>query len=226
VATASANCNPNKQPNNGQCEEYGGQCSKAVDIFFNQIGNVNSKAPQNVLSYGRYCGAATKCPGSNNGLEGKGKDVEACLSADTPLDEACKEHDKCLDDSGNNPGSDTNIDPAESCFCHDQFLRELFNAQAPGTDLCDKDFYDTNVLPNPVPGESGDVPYSTFLTSLGKLALITVGAPPPLSSEAILLAAPFCSLFVDGAECSDKGYTDFEGFCGFLTYALTNLPMG
>ena len=133
MATASANCNPNKQPNNGQCEEYGGQCSKAVDIFFNQIGNVNSKAPQNVLSYGRYCGAATKCPGTNNGLEDKGKDVAACDDGDelNPLDVACKAHDKCLDNSGNNPGSDSNIDPLQSCPCHLVFLDELFNAPAP-----------------------------------------------------------------------------------------------
>lgn len=209
VATASANCNPNKQPNNGQCEEYGGQCSKAVDIFFNQIGNVNSKAPQNVLSYGRFCGAATKCPALNNGLEDEEEDiqdpdVEACPDSDTPLDEVCKKHDKCLDNSGNNPGSDSNIDPLESCPCHLLFLNELFNAPAPDKDLCDEDFYNKPVL-------SG-APYASFLSILGQGAV---------SPEVILLTAPFCFLFVDGGECLEAGFDQLLGFCVPLIGALT-----
>jgi len=196
VATASANCNPNKQPNNGQCEEYGGQCSKAVDIFFNQIGNVNSKAPQNVLSYGRFCGAATKCPALNNGLEDDPEDihpdVEACPSTDTPLDEACEKHDKCLDNSGNNPGSDSNIDPLQSCPCHLVFLDELFNAPESDKDLCDYDFYNTPA----VPFNGGDIPYDLLLTILRQ------GSQP----EVVLLAAPFCFLFVTGGECYNAGF--------------------
>ena len=221
MATASANCNPNKQPNNGQCEEYGGQCSKAIDIFFNQIGNgnVNSKAPQNVLSYGRFCGAATKCPALNNGLEEddpediQDPDMEACSDSDTPLDEECKKHDKCLDNSGNEQGSDSNIDPLQSCQCHLEFLNELFTSPSPDKDLCDEDFYTKDVLPNPI--GAGDVPYARFLSILGQGAV---------SPEVILLAAPFCFLFVDGGECLEADFDQLLGFCGPLVRELTK-PM-
>lgn len=184
MVTASANCNPNGQPNNGQCEEYGGQCSKAVDIFFNQFGNVNSQAPQFVLSYGRYCGAATKCPGSNNG-KGNVQEVEACVG--NPLDAACKEHDSCLDGKGNSPGSDV-LDPDESCPCHAPFLGSLLAVAltpglAPDDKLCDEDFY--------LPGG-----YASLLSSLG---------PGGISAEVILLAAPFCTLFVGEGDCVGLG---------------------
>ena len=215
AATASANCNPNGQPNNGQCEEYGGQCSKAADIFLNQIGNFNSKAPQNVLSYGRYCGASTKCPGS------KDVDVEICaddnnlITGFNTLDTACKVHDSCLGDLDQIKGFEGRT--PEQCACDATLLLTLLAAAAselvaPTDKLCDEDFYDKDVLINPFTGE--DESYSDFLSGTPGL---------DKSPEAILLAAPFCGLFA-GGDCSDFPVpNELTFFCTTLIGALTSL---
>ena len=192
AATASANCNPNGQPNNGQCqcEEYGGQCSKAADIFLNQIGNFNSKAPQNVLSYGRYCGASTKCPGN-------GKDVDACDV--NFLDDACKVHDTCLGDLDKSKGFEGRT--PEQCACDATLLGTLlFAASTPGVapidELCDEDFYNDPVITiapsfNRTPGMGGSSrplfnrPTSSHCTSVGNQPQIKSGGV--LESSALAL---------------------------------------
>ena len=232
VATASANCNPNGQPNNGQCEEYGGQCSKAADIFLNQIGIV-SKAPQNVLSYGRYCGAATKCPGlgPDNG-SGKGKDgdkgnpnaVEVCaddnsITGFNTLDTACVVHDTCLGDLDQIKGFEGRT--PQQCLCDATLLGTLLTVAvtdilSPDDKLCDENFYDEPVLPDPF--SVGDISYSAFLSGVGQLTGQTIYSP-----EAILLAAPFCGLFVAEGDCEGLAPTDLTLFCTTLFGVLTSL---
>ena len=115
VATiACATCKPASVSNQDErsCTAYGGRCSLAITRFLSG----SEESPANILSYGKFCGRANKCPGLNNANDNANiGDVDPC--DDGGLDAACKGHDKCLDDGGvNDPGSER-VPVPDRCPC-------------------------------------------------------------------------------------------------------------
>jgi hypothetical protein len=153
ITAVSGACNSNDER---VCQPYSGECTKPVDIILAGTNNAVDTAVQTLLKYGRFCGAGSnKCPGQNNGEATGLVELEACPlnpafpdGPRNPIDEACKNHDKCLDEAGNNPGSELVKDLTERCECDVPFVSALFDSfqgppQGPpeGLPLCDEEFY-------------------------------------------------------------------------------------
>jgi hypothetical protein len=148
IAAVSGACNSNVDR---VFQNVSGECTKPVDIIIAGTNNAAKTAVQSLLKYGRFCGAGSnKCPGQNNG-NATGLEVDACpldpvmdpYGPRNPIDEACKNHDKCLDDAGNDPGSERVKDLTERCKCDVPFVFALaVSSQSPqGLPLCDEAYY-------------------------------------------------------------------------------------
>ena len=153
-----------------------------------------------------------RCGQGNGWDKGNPNDVEVCDG--NFLDTACEEHDTCLDSLDQIQGSDGRS--AEQCACDAALLGNLFaaaatEALAPTDMLCDEDFYTKEVITIP-PGVK--VSYSDFLSGVPGL-----GESP----EALLLAAPFCALFVTEGDCYEAGLVQLQSVCGPLIGAITAL---
>ena len=152
-------------------------------------------------------------------------EIDPCGGNDT-LDGGCEYNDRCLDNAGNDPGSD-GIPTPDRCPCDLDFLFTLDFASQDGCDsLCDEDFYNKPV-----------VPIDTTGTPVLSWSDVLWSDPSTLCPDAILLAAPFCSDFVPivgGGACVDpqidgedlyssdqKGNLPFVvGFCSGILAAI------
>jgi hypothetical protein len=113
--------------------------------------NTKRKDIWNVLSYGHYCGASTKCVASNLELGGQGVGPTPPAPCND-IDNACMQHDACLDglkaENNNNP----KIDFPLRCQCELGIIRGMLAAKvarASGTDqgqLCDAEYYDIPII--------------------------------------------------------------------------------
>ena len=76
------------------CEDGSGACLLALNTFLTS-DNEARRDIWNVLSYGHYCGASTKCVADNleKGEQGVGPGAPAACNL---IDQACYEHDACL----------------------------------------------------------------------------------------------------------------------------------
>ncbi len=182
----------------GRCEPGGGFCSEAVGTFL----TLNFDDAVDLLKYGKYCGRLNRC----SELEGCEDLPEPCNA----IDEACMNHDACLDDAiknfeagGTCFDEDSDIDE-DRLKCDASFvaaLGEIFyddsddsddSDDLPGTaaypGLCDENYYTSN--------------------DIGQVALL-------LGHEAVLIAAPFCGAIAE--KCPGSGIAACEDalpFCG------------
>ena len=174
-ALVRANCTDDDQ----SCDDYSGSCSLSTAKYFAGFGSDTAAKRAdlfNEFSYGRFCGASSKCTAANIAEGGGPEPPTPCNAIDT----ACKEHDKCLNELKDtngvefSSGKQPNIDFPERCGCDIAIVADLALAFVPplfGTgdlqgnrlELCDKMYYD----------DFGDIP------------------------EAFLVAAPFCQLIFE-----------------------------
>lgn len=183
------------------CEDYSGVCTKPLYTFLESFDGPATKRSDiwNVLSYGHYCGASTKCVADNLEKGGEGLGPEPPVACND-IDSACKQHDACLDslkaENGNNP----RIGFPLRCKCELGIVAgmlEAADARANGVDhgqLCDAEYYDL-----PLEG----------------------------MNEEDFLAVPFCFLVFD--ECMDEvellaDYGEELYYCTQLIQGLSNLP--
>ena len=149
------------------CEDNSGVCSKPLKTFLDN--GIESKRADiwNVLSYGHYCGASTKCVAANLEKGGQGKGPTEPIPCND-IDYACKEHDACLDGLKEENGNNPKIGFPLRCQCEFGIIHGMKEAFESGNDqgmLCDKEYY--------------GLPITSFI------------------SEAELLALPFCALVTE-----------------------------
>ena len=160
-----AKCDNRGEP----CEPSGGKCTTALILALD--GNL--EAANDALFYGKYCGRNNKCfsnqgeDGSTNGEGNLGLGRRGPPPCDA-IDEACKEHDACLDHEVQLAGS-FEIPLESRCECDVQFLADLVS-------------YYSGLIPTPTPTMLCD---EDFYQNFGSLIQL-------LGNEAPLIAVPFC----------------------------------
>jgi hypothetical protein len=186
------------------CEDYSGVCTKPLNTFLDSFNGPATERRDiwNVLSYGHYCGASTKCVAANLEKGGKGLGPEPPAPCND-IDSACMQHDACLDglkaENGNNP----RIGFPLRCKCELNIVGGMWNAtlaRADGKDhgqLCDAEFYDLPIV-----------------DALGM-------------DEEDFLAVPFCFLIFDGCGGETDLLAEYEAelaYCSELIEKLSPPP--
>ena len=183
------------------CQDNTGVCTKPLFTFLDSLDGTNSQRKDiwNVLSYGHYCGASTKCVASNldKGDKGLGPTPpEPC----NDIDDACMKHDSCLDGLKSENGN-PKIEFPLRCQCEFGIVRGMLGARtarAAGVDqgqLCDAEYYGLQIL------------------QVLKL------------KEEDFLAIPFCFLIFDNCmdEYPPEEYVDVIGYCNMLLSGLNSV---
>eukprot|EP01083_Nonionella_stella_P096009 269675_1 len=138
------------------CGNYSGMCSKPLLKFVLGTGKSAGTEASDVredisnnLSYGRYCGASTRCIAENIAEGNPDNAPDGCNA----IDEACKRHDSCLDGlkgeyKVDGPAKSNNVPQIpypDRCPCEYEFVASLFMAKVLHSvskgRLCDKAFY-------------------------------------------------------------------------------------
>jgi hypothetical protein len=177
------------------CEDNSGVCSKPLKTFLDN--GIESKRADiwNVLSYGHYCGASTKCVAANLEKGGQGKGPTEPIPCND-IDYACKEHDACLDGLKEENGNNPKIGFPLRCQCEFGIIHGMKEAFESGNDqgmLCDKEYY--------------GLPITSFI------------------SEAELLALPFCALVTEYCLDLVLQYGEALEFCSEISDKLAALGL-
>ena len=182
------------------CQDNAGVCTKPLYTFLDSLDGTNSKRKDiwNVLSYGHYCGASTKCVASNleKGDQGLGPTPpEPCNN----IDDACMKHDSCLDGLKAENNGNPNIGFPLRCGCEFDIVHGMLGAKvarAMGVDqgqLCDAEYYGLQLIQD--------------------LGLY----------EEDFLAIPFCFLIFDNCMDESAEYNEVIEYCGMLMKGLNSL---
>eukprot|EP00571_Detonula_confervacea_P013462 CAMPEP_0172306332 /NCGR_PEP_ID=MMETSP1058-20130122/7417_1 /TAXON_ID=83371 /ORGANISM="Detonula confervacea, Strain CCMP 353" /LENGTH=233 /DNA_ID=CAMNT_0013018173 /DNA_START=446 /DNA_END=1147 /DNA_ORIENTATION=+ len=188
------------------CAEHSGSCSASLDKFLAADVALERRDIFNVISYGHYCGAPSKCVAENIAQGTPNNAPEPC----NHIDGACYDHDRCLNarrienDMANNEngmatGKHTKLGFPLRCPCEFGLIADLVQSGGAIGRLCDEEFYESQAH-----------------TELG-------------ITEAIVFATPICfSIFQNDCTSDDcNGDLDCQRAvaycCGIIGHAISPL---
>lgn len=174
------------------CDANAGNCSRSVEGFIaelvDSLASGEEVSPRNdifnTLSYGKYCGASTRCIGKNLGVDQlviNGGDYEEGFVPDgcSMIDNACSLHDRCLDSLRNDvveKGKRVSIPAPHRCECEYKLIAQLAQAKGgPYFNPLDPEFVRGMTSEDPPLCDAGF--YSSGGVALGLTAEDVIAAP-------------------------------------------------